>query len=664
MTILQTAIDAILGNPSDPNKKPARSGVVQAFTELDAELTTIYSRLTNLETGGVITTELTFTTKAEIDASLNYVANTGAKVVNDPNPVFNGIYKKAGISGSGSWSRIAALPGSIIDARGNVILSGGSSSGPNLRNIIGGAGSLALNTAGSDIVSLGHNALAVYLGSSANAIGSGGLSQATGDANNSFGTSAGSGITTGSLNFFGGHNAGGSTTAQFSAATNSIALGAGAYTTNSFQFGLPDNLESIRAFGIEFMRAKASTRSYYMGENSGRLLATGGAHIGIGAVTLPNVTLGDSLIAIGDYAMNLATVSVNSVAVGRNAARDGTDLRDCVYVGNYTGERSLSGVGDTIIGFRSARHSTEARNNSTLGDSNLWIYQGSNSLTGGYRTAEHLEIGDNNIIFGSNGANGLKSTFRSVLIGVDANSLPGVAVTRNELAGTASGTVTGGIENTGVGYRILHNTRSDKNAALGVNAGLSLIGTVATNGENIFIGPNAGNNASQLTTVTNSVAIGANVFTTANNQFKLGNATQTIFIDGGQIRFPATAIPSANPNTLDRYEEGSTTPTITPGSGSFTTVTAALNYTVMGDRVEGEVVITSTTAGTAGTHIDFTLPFTAVRESGSIGWETGVGGLPLACRIVGTVGRILSTTGAAPPFGNGRVYRVPFNYPI
>ena len=44
---------------------------------------------------------------------------------------------------------------------------------------------------------------------------------------------------------------------------------------------------------------------------------------------------------------------------------------------------------------------------------------------------------------------------------------------------------------------------------------------------------------------------------------------QTLSVNG--ITFPATQIPSADGNTLDDYEEGTWTPTISSGTGSITT---------------------------------------------------------------------------------------------
>lgn len=54
-------------------------------------------------------THIVFGTLAEMNASLAYPANTGGEVWADPNPINNGIYRKSGASGTGSWTKIASL---------------------------------------------------------------------------------------------------------------------------------------------------------------------------------------------------------------------------------------------------------------------------------------------------------------------------------------------------------------------------------------------------------------------------------------------------------------------------------------------------------------------------------------------------------------------------
>ncbi len=83
----------------------------------------------------------------------------------------------------------------------------------------------------------------------------------------------------------------------------------------------------------------------------------------------------------------------------------------------------------------------------------------------------------------------------------------------------------------------------------------------------------------------------------------------------GQIKFPATQNPSSNVNTLDDYEEGTTTPTVTSSGGTFTSVSAALRYTKIGSFVSIVARISIATVGTATGTISLPLPFAAVTGS-------------------------------------------------
>lgn len=84
---------------------------------------------------------------------------------------------------------------------------------------------------------------------------------------------------------------------------------------------------------------------------------------------------------------------------------------------------------------------------------------------------------------------------------------------------------------------------------------------------------------------------------------------------GGQIKFPAVAVPSADANTLDDYEEGTFTPAfsfVTPGSQSITHSTQSGRYTKIGNRVDIRIIIAaSVTKGTGSGLFTVTgLPFT------------------------------------------------------
>ena len=94
-------------------------------------------------------------------------------------------------------------------------------------------------------------------------------------------------------------------------------------------------------------------------------------------------------------------------------------------------------------------------------------------------------------------------------------------------------------------------------------------------------------------------AVGTILIDTATINFTYNDGTPSIVADlitnplvlsGGQIQFPATQSPSADANTLDDYEEGTWTPTITfatPGNLSVAYTTQSGSYTKIGRMVFG-----------------------------------------------------------------------------
>jgi len=113
----------------------------------------------------------------------------------------------------------------------------------------------------------------------------------------------------------------------------------------------------------------------------------------------------------------------------------------------------------------------------------------------------------------------------------------------------------------------------------------------------------------------------------------VGGATPTS--NGSGITFPATQSASSNANTLDDYEEGTWTPTITSGSGSITAyVVDNAAYVKIGYTVYISMQITITTVGTASGPMNYTLPFT------SAGYQNAVYGREFAVSGYGIQGRI------------------------
>ncbi len=98
-----------------------------------------------------------------------------------------------------------------------------------------------------------------------------------------------------------------------------------------------------------------------------------------------------------------------------------------------------------------------------------------------------------------------------------------------------------------------------------------------------------------------------------------------LILNEGQLTFPATANPSADANTLDDYEEGTFTPTISDnsldGTGECQVYSIQVGrYTKIGHRVFIQAQVTITDLGSLdicqGAHLTG-LPFTALNVSNS-----------------------------------------------
>lgn len=120
-----------------------------------------------------------------------------------------------------------------------------------------------------------------------------------------------------------------------------------------------------------------------------------------------------------------------------------------------------------------------------------------------------------------------------------------------------------------------------------------------------------------LTQTGNVLALAGAVFT-PDSQIDLSGAAS------GQIKFPATQNASADANTLDDYEEGTWTPTLTTDGTDFTSVTydavTGGRYTKIGKlvHIQGSVRTDSITVGSASGSLAIGgLPFAAVANTGS-----------------------------------------------
>jgi hypothetical protein len=121
----------------------------------------------------------------------------------------------------------------------------------------------------------------------------------------------------------------------------------------------------------------------------------------------------------------------------------------------------------------------------------------------------------------------------------------------------------------------------------------------------------------------------------------------------GQIVFPASQNASSDANTLDDYEEGTWTPTVTSGTGSITTVTTGGQYRKIGSLVVAQFQYTITNNGTGASSITVAgLPFagTANTSAGAIR-EIAIAGVTGSCYLSSSTNLLLATYNNGYPGG-------------
>ena len=238
---------------------------------------------------------------------------------------------------------------------------------------------------------------------------------------------------------------------------------------------------------------------------------------------------------------------------------------------------------------------------------------------------------------------GASAISTNTVVGNDALTAITTGGLNTAMGGNALKGNTDGVQNTAVGYNaLIANTSGNYNTAYGLNA---LFGNT-TGSYNKCIGNPAG---IALTTGSNNTIIGCVGGTAglANTVIIGAGATERLRIDSGGvtsitagIKFPATQVASADPNTLDDYEEGTFTPTIIQGFTSITYTTQLGNYSKVGKLVYFNIRIVTSSATTNGNQTQLgVLPFTPATTSfaatfyGPSAITTGIGQVQTNSRI-------------------------------
>jgi hypothetical protein len=467
-----------------------------------------------------------------------------------------------------------------------------------------GIGAYALQSTGSSNVAVGDIAMATSGSGSFNtALGAQSLySNTTASGNTAVGYQAGYSNTTGGLTAFGyqalySHTSTGSTN-----------------TAVGYQAGYATTTGSIDAFGTIALR----------------LNTTGTNNAAFGNSALQSNTTGNYNTAFGGFrVLGANTTGSNNVAVGAGALDSNTTASNNTAVGYQAGYSNQTGFGNTYIGQLSGV--------AALSSVNTFL---------GASSGSSVTTGERNTLIGHSAGFGLSTGSNNTFIGVSATSASGALVTtgsKNTILGGYNGNQNSLDIRTANNYIVLSdgdgNPRAtwfpngwvfgyptyapltDEQVVAADNADGSmsafLVAAAPNGGQSGFrlrAGVGTTYRATRIDFFQTPVSTTAPRWTLINdfnqnntNDFRLysgayGNPVQTWNGDGttsvyntlgvgntagstsgAGITFPATQSASSNANTLDDYEEGTWTATLTDGTN--TTTSTGANYRKIGSLV-------------------------------------------------------------------------------
>ena len=237
-----------------------------------------------------------------------------------------------------------------------------------------------------------------------------------------------------------------------------------------------------------------------------RCVAVGGNNIPIASTGIENIVLG-----YGNLIAN--TTGFANIAIGTDVLAHNTTGGYNVSTGALASTLNTTGSSNCAYGVYSLYANKTGNGNCGFGeDTNRYLDSGSNNVAAGVQSLYNNVSGGYNTALGAYAARGVANP-PDLGPGVGPNPTYLVAVGTNSLY-TAAGT-----ENTGVGYGAGYLTTGSYNSYFGSGSGYQIV----AGAYNVFVGYQAGGNASQLSSATNCVAIGDGAYTTGNNAVAIGS---------------------------------------------------------------------------------------------------------------------------------------------
>ena len=451
------------------------------------------------------------------------------------------------------------------------------------------------------------------------------------------------------------------------AITGAVAIGTEAFKGDSNSTTGANYTVAIGQEALKYLQTGSDNVA--IGYQSQDANTTGSQNVSLGRGSLSGTVDGVSNTAIGAYAMSTGDVGTSNTAVGSQSMTDSTgsyntalgmqSLFDCVAGGSNTVVGALamkfSNGGESsnvAIGVEAMR---DVKENGNTADSNIAI--GVLSMKGGTLGGDFI----GNIAIGDRAMDSTDTNAQTGTVAIGHHSLTAL---------------TSGAGNTAVGYQSLKSVDDgSKCTAVGYQAGNTTEGAT----KSTFIGYDTEGSGAN---VNNETVIGADAVGQGGNTVTLGNSDvtkvyvapgntsgQTItfkdnsaesgfiqydhsndqmkFGTGGSINlrlnsdgelvttkginFPDSQNASSDANTLDDYEEGTFTPTITVATGSagLNASFSAGEYTKIGNLVTAIYKIrigTRSTSPAPSGALDIALPFTSGSGSGT-NTSSGTGSL-------------------------------------
>jgi hypothetical protein len=329
--------------------------------------------------------------------------------------------------------------------------------------------------------------------------------------------------------------------------TTTVAIEDNIILINSNQTGTPS--ETLKG-GIEIERGDSTNYQFVFDESDDRFKVGQVGSLQTVATRQDDV----NMVANGvpfyndtekrfDTSSNITTISNNSIQLsGGGTFRSNAGLISTA--GSANAYVNTATTGTTISrNIADANHSliVNLANASSTGNIANFQWQGTN----------RLEITRDGFL-NQNGTRIFSPYNQSTFVGIESGTTNATGLYNDALGYRALRQITSGNQNTAIGRNSLQSlTTQSGNVGVGYHSGISITGTL-----NTFVGNDAGNNASQLLTATNSTAIGNSAFTDKSNQMVFGNASVSEFKfdrnTSAIVLMPQLQTSSSSPSIFER----------------------------------------------------------------------------------------------------------------